>query len=73
MVEGASDEVCPRCGSDLRFGGFLLSTREDDGARVCQVPWLCGTCETAWMAWADRPEDDFREDSDAYRFLARRE
>lgn len=72
VSDSASAEMCPRCGGTLRFGGWMLCVREDDGKRVCQVPWLCSSCETAWAGWADRRDDPLWEDADAYRFLSKR-
>lgn len=62
---------CPRCAAPLKYGGLLLSRREEDDARVCQVPWLCHACKTAYVRWADRPADLLREDADIYRLLAK--
>jgi hypothetical protein len=51
---------------------MLLCLREEDQKRVCQIPWFCRNCETAYMTWADRPGDELREDPEAWRFLGGR-
>lgn len=40
----------------MRFGGFVLCGREDDGKRVCRSVWKCAGRHT-WWGWADRPDE----------------
>lgn len=49
--------ICPDCGQDLKFGGFVLLRREDDDERTCRSLWKCPNKKHMWWHWADRPEE----------------
>ncbi|MFF9023510.1 dehydrogenase [Streptomyces eurythermus] len=53
-----TDEIpaCPECSQPMRFGGFVLSGREDDGRRGCRTLWRC-TGQHVWWRWADQPDE----------------
>ncbi|MGW1806498.1 dehydrogenase [Streptomyces sp. NPDC002078] len=53
-----SDEgpACPECSLPMRFGGFVLATREDEARRTCRTLWRC-TGRHVWWRWADRPDE----------------
>ncbi|MFF9098349.1 dehydrogenase [Streptomyces sp. NPDC014802] len=53
-----ADEVpaCPDCSQPMRFGGFVLCKREDDGRRTCRALWRCAGWHV-WWGWADRPDE----------------
>ncbi|WP_031169580.1 hypothetical protein [Streptomyces durhamensis] len=46
--------ACPECNQPMRFGGFVLSGREDDGRRACRTLWRCAG-HHVWWGLADRP------------------
>ncbi|MFJ9932674.1 dehydrogenase [Streptomyces virginiae] len=48
--------TCPECSQAMKFGGFVLCRRDDDGARVCRGVWKCPTPHV-WWNWADRPHE----------------
>ncbi|MFJ4323599.1 dehydrogenase [Streptomyces tricolor] len=48
--------ACPECSQPMKFGGFLLAKREDDGRRTCRALWKCAG-RHVWWRWADRPEE----------------
>ncbi|MFD4142949.1 dehydrogenase [Streptomyces sp. NPDC058572] len=48
--------TCPDCEQTLKAGGFVLSGREDDGARACRMLWRCSD-RHFWWKMADRPDD----------------
>ncbi|MFF9406579.1 dehydrogenase [Streptomyces anandii] len=48
--------ACPECSQPMKFGGFVLVGREDDGRRTCRALWRC-TGRHVWWRWADRPEE----------------
>ncbi|MFI1506862.1 dehydrogenase [Streptomyces sp. NPDC020597] len=48
--------ACPGCGQPMKFGGLVLSKREDDGRRTCRSLWRCAG-RHVWWGWADRPEE----------------
>ncbi|WP_246574194.1 dehydrogenase [Streptomyces genisteinicus] len=48
--------LCPSCAEPMRFGGFALCRREEDGKRVCRGVWGC-PARHVWWQWADRPGD----------------
>lgn len=49
--------ICPDCGKDLKFGGFVLCRREDDDQRTCRSLWKCSKKKHVWWHWADRPDE----------------
>ncbi|POX57442.1 dehydrogenase [Streptomyces sp. Ru62] len=48
--------TCPECVESMRFGGFVLVKREDDGRRICRVLWWC-TGRHVWWRRGDRQEE----------------
>jgi hypothetical protein len=40
----------------MKFGGFVLVERQDDGRRTCRALWRCTGRHVRWR-WADRPEE----------------
>ncbi|MFF7213788.1 dehydrogenase [Streptomyces sp. NPDC008238] len=48
--------ACPECGQLMKFGGLVLSQREDDGRRVCRSLWKCPE-RHVWWGWADRTDE----------------
>lgn len=48
--------ACPECSQAMKFGGFVLCRREDDGERVCRSLWKC-PARHVWWHWADRPDE----------------
>ncbi|AZP21034.1 dehydrogenase [Streptomyces aquilus] len=46
---------CPTCGRPLKYGGLVLTVREDDGKRTCRALWKCAT-RHLWWQWSDRPD-----------------
>ncbi|MFE5495186.1 dehydrogenase [Streptomyces virginiae] len=56
MGMGGNVPTCPECAQGMKFGGFVLCRREDDGERVCRGVWKCPTPHV-WWNWADRPHE----------------
>ncbi|MEV4329208.1 dehydrogenase [Streptomyces sp. NPDC049597] len=51
----SSPTPCPECAQPMRFGGWALCRREEDGARVCRGLWECPQ-RHFWWQWADRKD-----------------
>ncbi|QES10686.1 dehydrogenase [Streptomyces venezuelae] len=45
----------PECDPPMKFGGWALMDREEDGKRTCRALWRCPG-RHLWWHWADQPD-----------------